>query len=60
MGIDGWEWTTATPGPGENITNLLLQGHTNNIPCVAFDTIGNYVASGSIDSSRGIREAAQF
>jgi len=49
MGVNGWEWTTATPAPGENIASLVLRGHTDNIPCVAFETTGNYVASGSID-----------
>lgn len=51
MGIDGWEWTTATPDPGEIIAKLVLQGHTNNIPCVAFERTGKYVASGSLDDS---------
>jgi len=51
MGIEEWEWTTATPAPGESIAKLVLQGHTNNIPCVALDATGNYVVSGSIDCS---------
>jgi len=51
MGIKEWRWTTATPDPGESIAKLVLRGHTDNIPCVAFDRTGNYVASGSIDYS---------
>ena len=51
MGIEGWEWTTAAPAPGEIIAKLVMQGHTDNIPCVAFERTGRYVASGSIDYS---------
>ena len=51
MGIDGWIWTTATPDLGENIAKLVLRGHTNNIPCVAFERTGKYVVSGSLDCS---------
>lgn len=51
MGIEDWEWTTATPGSGETIPSVGLRGHSNNIPCVSFDKTGKYIASGSIDCS---------
>jgi len=50
MGIEDWEWTTATPQPGETTPCIVLRGHSNNIPCVSFDKTGKYIASGSIDN----------
>jgi WD40 repeat protein len=49
MGLPGWEWTTAPPAPGERVPSLVLRGHMNNIPCVAFEATGRYLASGGID-----------
>jgi WD40 repeat protein len=46
MGIDGWDWTTTTTDDAHHIT---LNGHTNNIPSVAFDRSGWYLVSGSLD-----------
>jgi WD40 repeat protein len=43
LGIEGWEWTTRTP------PEIVLKGHINNIPCVAFDRRGELIASGSLD-----------
>jgi WD40 repeat protein len=51
MGLDGWEWTTSMPEVGEIFPNLILRRHLGNIPCVAFDKTGNYIASGSLDCS---------
>lgn len=51
MGIEDWEWTTTAPAPGETIPNIVLRGHSNNIPCVAFDQSGMYIVSGSLDTT---------
>ena len=45
MGIDGWEWTRKTPA------EIELKGNQNNIPCVAFDRSGEYLANGSLDKT---------
>ena len=42
MEIPGWTWTKEKP-------YITLMGHKNNIPCVAFDKSGMYLASGSLD-----------
>ena len=49
MGVEGWEWTTTALEPEESFPRLVLAGHYGNIPCVAFDDSGNWVASGSLD-----------
>lgn len=54
MGIEGWEWTTRTPGEAngdETVSNIVLRGHSNNIPCVGFDQSGMFIVSGSLDNS---------
>jgi len=55
FGIEGWEWTTTTPsastGDADAAPSLTMQGHQNNIPCVAFDRNGEYVVSGSLDET---------
>lgn len=54
MGIDGWEWTTASgagSGGAGGYPSLTMTGHQNNIPCVAFDRMGEYVVSGSLDET---------
>jgi WD40 repeat protein len=50
MGIDGWTWTIEV-GPEERFPKIELFGHNNNIPTVAFDQMGDYLASGSLDGS---------
>jgi WD40 repeat protein len=50
MGIEGWTWTTKVPDESEEgVPNIILRGHTDNIPCVAFDSTGTFLVSGSID-----------
>lgn len=51
MGLPGWAWTTGEPAPGEQVPSLVLRGHLNNIPCVAFERTGRYLASGSLDET---------
>jgi WD40 repeat protein len=51
MGIEGWDWTRPADGMGEGIPNIELRGPKQNIPCVAFERSGNYVASGDLDGS---------
>ena len=54
MGIKDWKWTTATTtssASDERYPSLTMKGHTSNIPCVAFDRNGEYVASGSLDET---------
>jgi WD40 repeat protein len=50
MGIDGWTWTIEVK-PEERFPKIELFGHYKNIPTVAFDQIGDYLASGSLGGS---------
>lgn len=46
MGIPGWDWTTIED---DDVPSIILRGHSNNIPCVAFDKSGEFIVSGSLD-----------
>lgn len=48
MGIEGWDWTRPNNELGEDFPRIELRGNTVNIPCVAFERNGNYVASGNL------------
>jgi WD40 repeat protein len=48
MGIEGWDWTF-TLKEGDTFPSIVLEGHVGNIPCVAFDRTGSFIASGSLD-----------
>jgi WD40 repeat protein len=50
MGVEGMKWTSEKPF-SVIYPRLDLKGHEHNIPTVAFDKRGEYLASGSIDKT---------